>query len=269
MDDISEMADISDNLMQLNSNELINYFYKILSQNMKSSELKNLVKFIKELLRRKFPDEVIPSEIDEYLLDDSKQEKPSIPSISQHHLKGVSNIFSPKIIISNEDSNNDSNNKNNNIHSDKSEEFKNVPKNKFSNLNKRDKDLVQRQILDYDNYDKDPCLGKKECNTDKINEKIKNNLMEKKFNPGFTFAPPETWKYNRKTPPKCIPGSDCLDQPVGVFDQGSPANAMDYTGVGSIMPKFGYQEEYNKQFYEDNRYNIFYQNKFDKNKQNN
>lgn len=257
-----ESNDISDNLLRLNSKELINYFYKILSQNMKSNELKNIVKFIKELLRRKFPEEIIPSEIDEYLFDDTKQKTPSIPSISQHHLKGVSNIFSPKIIISNDDDN--SNDNSNNIHSTNSSEYKKMPKNKFSNLNSRDKSMIQKHIVDYKNHDKDPCLGNMKCNSNQLNEQIKNNLMEKKYNPGFTFAPPETWKYNRKQPPRCIPGSDCLDHPVGVFDQGSPANALDYTGVGSILPKFGYQEEYNKQFYEDNRYNIFYKNKYDK-----
>ena len=84
--------------------------------------------------------------------------------------------------------------------------------------------------------------------------------MEKPYNPGFSFAPPETWKFDQKEPPKCIPNQSCLSQPVPVFDKGLPSNALEYTGVGSILPKFGFDETYNSKYYKDNSYNVFYEN---------
>jgi hypothetical protein len=50
-------------------------------------------------------------------------------------------------------------------------------------------------------------------------------------------------------PPKCIPQTKCNDQPVGIINGGSPGSVLNYTGVGSIMPKFAYTELYDPQYY--------------------
>ena len=63
----------------------------------------------------------------------------------------------------------------------------------------------------------------------------------KKFEPGYQIQPPKCWDMPHKRPPVCLSSKKQL--PAAVFDRGTPLNALDLdTGVGSIMPKFQYNE---------------------------
>ena len=58
---------------------------------------------------------------------------------------------------------------------------------------------------------------------------------------GFVFFPNKYWKQFQKRPPVCIPRSKCEVQPT--CTNGVPVDVLDYTQIGSIMPKFEYREE--------------------------
>lgn len=63
----------------------------------------------------------------------------------------------------------------------------------------------------------------------------------KKFVPGYQIQPPKCWDMPQKRPPVCLSTKKQL--PAAVFDRGTPLNALDLdTSVGSIMPKFQYNE---------------------------
>jgi hypothetical protein len=59
---------------------------------------------------------------------------------------------------------------------------------------------------------------------------------------GFVFFPNKYWKQWGEKAPVCVPTSSCLVQPS--LSSGVPVDALDYTQIGSIMPKFEYREEY-------------------------
>ena len=50
------------------------------------------------------------------------------------------------------------------------------------------------------------------------------------------------------TPPKCLPQTP-PNAPVAIIPGGNPGSVLNYTGVGSIMPKFAYTELYDPQYY--------------------
>ena len=50
-------------------------------------------------------------------------------------------------------------------------------------------------------------------------------------------------------PQKCIPQKNGPNQPVAIIPGGNPGSVLNYTGVGSIMPKFAYTELYDPQYY--------------------
>ena len=77
------------------------------------------------------------------------------------------------------------------------------------------------------------------------------------YKPGYTFAPPSTWNVPQRRAPACLP--DRATRPSAVFDRGTPTNVLELdpngnmattenfvhqTNVGSILPKFTYQEHY-------------------------
>ena len=66
---------------------------------------------------------------------------------------------------------------------------------------------------------------------------------------GWSFVPPQFWSVPQKRPPVCIPqkGESCDVKPI--LDKGVPVDALDYTKVGSILPKFEYKEVYNPNYY--------------------
>ena len=59
---------------------------------------------------------------------------------------------------------------------------------------------------------------------------------------GFVFFPNKYWKQWQTKAPVCIPTTPCKVQPT--CTNGVPVDVLDYTQVGSIMPKFEYKEEY-------------------------
>jgi len=61
---------------------------------------------------------------------------------------------------------------------------------------------------------------------------------------GFVFFPNKYWKQWQTKAPVCVPTSPCKVQPTAT--NGVPVDVLDYTQVGSMMPKFEYKEEYNQ-----------------------
>lgn len=84
----------------------------------------------------------------------------------------------------------------------------------------------------------------------KISKPIESNLYDKELEPkpsidspyGFVFFPNKYWKSWSSKAPVCVPTSKCLVQPTAT--SGVPVDVLDYTQIGSIMPKFEYKEEY-------------------------
>lgn len=59
---------------------------------------------------------------------------------------------------------------------------------------------------------------------------------------GFVFLPNKYWKQLQTKPPVCIPSDRSIVQPS--CTSGVPVDVLDYTQIGSIMPKFSYREEF-------------------------
>ena len=105
-----------------------------------------------------------------------------------------------------------------------------------------------------------PCKnGQTEQNDNEDNSKLVNknpevmphaDLYDKYLEPnpntdspyGFVFFPNKYWKQWQTKAPVCIPTTPCKVQPT--CTNGVPVDVLDYTQVGSIMPKFEYKEEY-------------------------
>jgi hypothetical protein len=82
-------------------------------------------------------------------------------------------------------------------------------------------------------------------NQELFQNSFEHNPSMKKFMPGYQYQNPSGWNVPQKRPPVCLGCKDkCL--PSGVFDRGTPMQALELTNntqVGSIMPKFKYIEE--------------------------
>ena len=65
--------------------------------------------------------------------------------------------------------------------------------------------------------------------------------------PGYTYIDPNLWDIPKKRNPVCInqntmkQGEDAIN-PAGYLGSGV-SNVMEFQGVGSILPKFKYQED--------------------------
>ena len=87
-------------------------------------------------------------------------------------------------------------------------------------------------------------------NTQEDSELPHQDLYDKYLEPrpevdspyGFVFFPNKYWKQFQQKPPVCVPTSKCDVQPT--CTNGVPVDVLDYTQIGSIMPKFEYKEEY-------------------------
>jgi len=266
-----KLPDMVDSLTSMTVNELKKYQDMILSidlNNDNKSDIKQILDFIVNLINLKQNNNKEKTRHK----NNSLFKKPHIPAISQHHMKGVSNIFSPKIVISNDDDENDSMSSGNRYSTgfNDTNDARFIDSNqvhnklysgkKFDKLNLRDRNLLKKHITEYDRTDIKTCTNKINCQDPKLNKKIADNLMEKPYNPGFSFAPPETWKFDEKAPPKCIPQDKCYNQPVPMYDSGAPANPLEYTGVGTILPKFSYVETHDPKFYKNKKHNVSYNN---------
>ena len=67
---------------------------------------------------------------------------------------------------------------------------------------------------------------------------------------GWSFMPPQSWSVPQRRPPVCIPQKGQASTVVPIYDKSVPVDALEWTQVGSILPKFEYKEVYNKDYYE-------------------
>ena len=233
------------------------------NKDVKDSHYKNVEKKLKALLK----DEVIPIKMkngktifykgsdvkiskveDEFEGDTSKKKQyinisGSGSGIKQSHVKGVGNIFAPRIVIKKDGDNNDYVNK---------LSRQSVPQQVKTQCNNEDAKanvMKAQHYKDYNNFD-DIKLGtfkkshnKNKCQSPDLDVRVGKNLDEKTYFPGYSYMPPSNWRVPQKRPPACIAQKKCLDHPVSVFDKGTPSDALEYYGVGSILPKFTYREE--------------------------
>ena len=78
-------------------------------------------------------------------------------------------------------------------------------------------------------------------NNSQNNPSFVHSCKMKRFTPGYQVQPPKCWDMPQQRPPVCL--SNRKQLPAAVFDRGTPLNALDLdTSVGSIMPKFQYNE---------------------------
>jgi hypothetical protein len=96
------------------------------------------------------------------------------------------------------------------------------------------------------------------------NINIKNYTQSKKWMPGYTYIPPVYWDVPQKHSGVCSPNGPNVRKLTGLVDRGLPLNVLELnqegeiaqnenevnlTNVGSILPRFTYQEEpYSKPF---------------------
>jgi hypothetical protein len=60
---------------------------------------------------------------------------------------------------------------------------------------------------------------------------------------GFVYFPNKYWKMWHQKAPVCNPVKGAC-KVLPTYTEGTPVNVLDYTQIGSIMPKFEYKEEY-------------------------
>ena len=59
---------------------------------------------------------------------------------------------------------------------------------------------------------------------------------------GFVFFPNKYWNQWHQKPPVCVPTNKCKVLPT--YTQGTPVDVLDYTQIGSMLPKGQYYEEF-------------------------
>jgi hypothetical protein len=87
---------------------------------------------------------------------------------------------------------------------------------------------------------------------------VRNYTNAKKYKPGYTYVPPVFWDVPQKRIGICRPNGPNVRKLTGLIDRGLPLNVLELnsdgsianqesdvelTNVGSMMPKFKYQEE--------------------------
>lgn len=60
---------------------------------------------------------------------------------------------------------------------------------------------------------------------------------------GFVYFPNKYWKMWHQKAPICTPANGAC-KVLPTYTEGTPVNVLDYTQIGSMMPKFEYNEEY-------------------------
>lgn len=66
---------------------------------------------------------------------------------------------------------------------------------------------------------------------------------------GWSYMPPQFWSVPQKRPPVCIPDKTAQATVTPIYDKSVPVDALEWTQVGSILPKFEYKEVYNPNYY--------------------
>ena len=59
---------------------------------------------------------------------------------------------------------------------------------------------------------------------------------------GWSYIPPQFWSVPQKRPPVCIPQKGGESKVYPSLDKGVPVDALNWTQVGSILPKFEFKE---------------------------
>ena len=87
---------------------------------------------------------------------------------------------------------------------------------------------------------------------------VKNYTQAKKWMPGYTYVPPVYWNVPQRHVSICQPAEPNVRKLTGLIDRGMPINALELnfdgsqaqtedtvtmTNVGSMLPRFNYQEE--------------------------
>ena len=119
-------------------------------------------------------------------------------------------------------------------------------KNRHENMNREQTFYASANVQD-DNLVENPSDNFKY----KPETEFKHNQPSKKIASayGWSYMPPQYWSVPQQRPPVCIPSKKNANSVLPIYDKGTPVNALDYTKVGSILPKFEYNEVYNPNYY--------------------
>jgi len=99
------------------------------------------------------------------------------------------------------------------------------------------------------NYDLDKIFKKPEMNSFGSTLLNKLDQLLEKDNKHLKCDIPNSPYPAPINPPRCVPQKQCMEQPVGIMFGGTPGSVVNYTGVGSMLPKFAYSELYDPQYY--------------------
>lgn len=66
---------------------------------------------------------------------------------------------------------------------------------------------------------------------------------------GWSFMPPQFWSVPQKRPPACIPTEKTAATVMPIYDKSTPVDSLNWTKVGSILPKHEYTEVHNPDYY--------------------
>ena len=200
-------------------------------------------------------------------------QNPRIPNIAQFKPTGTSNIFSPIIEVKNSPMRNNNNKRYSNAYEKGFEKGLTKAQNTLGTANiidqstqitdttvtKGDTTEIQGNITKYGNSSKqkgenntgmgknNTGMGKKSSVGNGYIKGDNNGILQK---PGYSYLDPNLWDVPRKRAPICYSKGDMerkensLDPAGFVF--GGPSNVMEFHGVGSIMPKFEYEEDVNE-----------------------
>ena len=204
-------------------------------------------------------------------------------SVSQKDASGVNSIFSPQIIIHDSGSSNGSNNGSSGGSDISMRAGPGQPMIPLRRQQRRRTDWMQpeydlwddninmgqqtRRVIrrpDLDNRGNNaagnqPQMGGVGYSSGRKLPDANYQNSPKVFYPGYSYLPPNNWDVPQKRTPVCIDKNpDTTKLPIGIADHGTPINALEvdpigriltteekvqYTNVGSILPKFTYTEE--------------------------
>lgn len=128
-----------------------------------------------------------------------------------------------------------------------------------SQSNQSQSNQSQSMTLDENGQSKKLCGAYDDLEMDQAgNLNIKNYSQAKKWVPGYTYVPPVYWDVPQRHTSVCQPNGPNVRKLTGLVDRGLPLNVLELnpdgtqaqnedevklSNVGSILPRFSYQEE--------------------------
>lgn len=113
----------------------------------------------------------------------------------------------------------------------------------FANVKNRDSKLIEAndgvEPIDPGSFSFKPEI--------KFDHKQPNPKIASSY--GWSFMPPQFWSVPQKRPPSCVPSKQNTATVTPIYDKSVPVDALDYTQVGSMLPKFKYKEIHNPDYY--------------------